>query len=112
MQRVRYTRWRTLICACLFALPGVSSAWDGIVSGARVTAIDVTSAENFGFRVYLPPEVCGSGTPNWAYVTEGDSNYQAYVQALLQAKAMGLLITVYSNRDGRGFCHIGYLSVS
>lgn len=27
-------------------------AWDGVVSG-QIHAVDVTSAENFGFRVYL-----------------------------------------------------------
>jgi len=100
---------RALLCAGLFALPGFSLAWDGTVSGT-LTQVDVTDGAFLGFRVYFPIAMCGN-TNNFAYLNSADSNYSAYVGALLMAKAQGLTVYVYSNRDSNGYCHIGYISI-
>jgi hypothetical protein len=102
-------RWPGLVCAGVLALPGVSFSWDGAVSGV-ITQIDVTDGANAGFRVYLPIAMCGN-TNGWAYLNSTDSNYSAYAAALLTAKSQGTTVYIYSNRDGNGNCHIGYISI-
>ncbi|MEA3175059.1 MAG: hypothetical protein QOF42_2470 [Gammaproteobacteria bacterium] len=98
-----------LLCTGLFALPSLSLAWDGYVTGV-LTQIDVTDGANSGFRVYLPAAMCAN-TYNWAYLNSTDSNYTAYAAALLMAKSQGLTVQIYSNRDANEYCHIGYISI-
>jgi hypothetical protein len=107
MKRMR--RGRLLILAGLLALPSLSRAWDGDVTGV-VTQIDVTDGAYSGFRIYFSVAMCGN-TNNWAYLNSADSNYSAYTAALLMAKAQGLTVQVFSNRDANGYCHIGYISI-
>jgi hypothetical protein len=85
-------------------------AWDGVVSGA-VAAVEITGANNFGFRVFVSgvTNMCGTGS-NWAYLNETDSNYKVYVAAILAAKAQGSSVTVFSTVVS-GYCQIGYISV-
>ena len=102
-------RWRLLLCAGLFALPGLSMAWDGSVH-APIAEIDVTDGSNLGFRVYLLTAMCGNAN-TWGYLNNTDSNYNVYVATLLMANAQGFSVTVYSNRDSNGLCHIGYIAI-
>lgn len=104
----------TLSCALFSVFLSASSsvlAWDGAYSG-KVTRIDITSATNYGLRVWLAdvPSMCNGGQ-NWAFLNETDSNYKTYLAAILLAKAQGSSLTVYSTQEG-GFCRIGYLSLS
>jgi len=93
----------------MLAIPGICLAWDGDVTGV-LTQIDVTDGTSSGFRIYLPVAMCAN-TYNWAYLNTADSNYNAYAAALLMAKAQGLTVRVFSNRDANGYCHIGYISI-
>jgi hypothetical protein len=102
-------RRHVLFLAGSIILPGLSLAWDGTVSGV-LGMIDVTDGASAGFRIYLPVAMCGNAN-NWAYLNNTDSNYGAYTAALLMAKAQGLTVYVYSNRDSNGYCHIGYIQV-
>lgn len=62
------------------------AAWDGTVSG-KISSINVTGGENYGFRVSLAnsPKLCGNNH-TWAYLNESDSNYKTYISVLLAAK--------------------------
>ena len=91
-----------------------SFAWDGSVAG-KVSRIEVTSGNNYGFRVYLngSPKLCGNDH-YWAYINESDSNYQTLVSVLLAAKAGQFNVRIYSNRKeglDDGYCHIGYIAI-
>ena len=104
---------------CIFiimmALVSLSAqAWDGTVSGI-VSKIDVTSGNNYGFRVYLEdsPKLCSNANA-WAYINESDSNYQTYVAALLAAKMSQSKVTLYTNwvnGDPDDYCKIGYVVI-
>jgi hypothetical protein len=89
-------------------------AWDGTVNGL-IGGADVTDGPGYEFRIDLQgsPALCGSGSPNWAYVNRESPNYQAYVAVLLAAKMAGAYVTVYTTRDaGSGYCRIGYVRVT
>lgn len=91
---------------CLVWHPAM--AWDGTVAGT-ISSIDVTGGTNQDFRVYFGSQaVCGNAT-TWAYLNATDPNYATYVATVLMAKALGATVTVYTNRDAAGYCHIGYL---
>jgi hypothetical protein len=93
-----------------FMSVGTAYAWDGAVSGT-VAAVEITAANNFGFRLFISgvANMCGTGS-NWAYLNEVDSNYKIYVATILAAKAQGSSMTVYTTLEN-GYCHIGYISV-
>jgi hypothetical protein len=95
--------------AALCAGP-VALAWDGYPTGFPGTIEVAQGVGNRNFRVSYSPAVamCGNGN-TWAYLNDTDSNYSINVATILAAKAQGLRITVYSNVDGTGSCHIGYL---
>jgi len=87
-------------------------AWDGSITG-EINRIDVTSGNNYGFRVTLnnSPKLCGN-EHSWAYLNESDSNYKTYVSVLLAAKMGGVPVHLYVNKEttsGHDFCHIGYI---
>jgi hypothetical protein len=108
------SRGISFCCAALVAafaiVPKLASAWDGSVTGS-IAAIDITAGSNYGFRVYLNGigNMC-TGGPNWAFLNSLDSNYNAYVAALMMAKAQSTRVNIYSTLEG-GYCHIGYISV-
>jgi hypothetical protein len=52
-----------------------------------------------------------NGGQSWAYLNDSDGNYKVYVASLMQAKALGSRVTIYSTLKN-GFCHIGYISIS
>jgi hypothetical protein len=66
--------------------------------------------------VYVASPTGGNGwcSPyyNWAYVNSTDSNYAAYVAAVVMAKATGASVIIFQTKDANGYCQIGYLSVS
>jgi hypothetical protein len=79
----------------------------------KISTIEVTEGQNYGFRVYLAgaPIVCNSY--NWGYVNENDTNYKTYVAALLTAKAQQSNVTLYTSKDATtGYCHLAYISIS
>jgi len=105
------------IIACILILFSnqTLAAWDGHVSG-KIARVDVTSGNNYGFRVILSgsPKLCGNEHA-WAYINESDSNYAVYVSVLLAAKAASQTVTLYVTRKGgaaNGYCHIGYIAVT
>lgn len=115
MRNAKRLRWRTLICAGLLALP-VAALADSYPSGIP-SQIDVYNNGLVGFRVYLPitTGMCTGSSDNWAYLVGGsnpDANYNAFVAAILMAKAQGLTLQLITVPDGSGHCHIQYISVS
>jgi len=104
---------RTVVTLSLLSGSGIALAWDGVIQGVP-TQIDVTDGADLGFRVYVAAPTGGSGwcslSYNWAYLNSTDSNYSAYVAAVLMAKATGSSVLIYQTRDANGFCHIGYLA--
>lgn len=97
----------------MIVFPGtVLATWDGTESG-KINRIEVTSGNNYGFRVLLEgtPALCGN-EHNWAYLNETNSNYNTYVSVLLAAKLSNKAVTLFTRRkDGvsTGFCNIGYV---
>lgn len=73
-----------LVYLLLTSTPALS--WDGSTQG-EIGRIQVTAAENYGFRISLAglPKLCGTNA-DWAYVKNDDSNYQSYLSSLLAAK--------------------------
>ena len=92
----------------LVQLPAHS--WDGAVVGT-IAQIDVTGGSNYGFRIVLNgiSTMCNGGA-SWAFLNDTDSNYKAYVAALMMAKAQGSKVLVYTTLEG-AYCHIGYISI-
>lgn len=94
-----------------------ASAWDGVISG-KITKIEsvggASEGQNFDLRVTLSPGVaaCTAGTFDWTYINAGDYNYKGLMSVLLMAQAMDKTVTIYSNKVGGGFCHIGWVIVS
>lgn len=88
-------------------------AWDGNKTG-KIAALDVTGAQNFGFRLSLEgsPVMCANGgnQAGWAYINKTNDNYQAYVSLLTAAMFAGKTVGIYSNFVG-GSCEIGYITV-
>lgn len=84
-------------------------AWDG-VKGGKITGLDVTNAQNFGFRVYMDgTPMCGT-TESWAYINKDWDNYQAMVSLLTSAYLAGKTVTIYTNKVGQN-CEIGYVAM-
>lgn len=73
--------------------------WDGSNTG-KITTIDVTNAENFGFRVYLDGRSMCTNGPPWAYLNGSDSNYKTYVSLLMMARAMDRPVLIYTSKQG------------
>lgn len=86
--------------------------WDGVVTG-QIQQIDVSSSD-YMFRVFLSgtPSMCKSHS-NFAYLmkTENDPVYDTYVSSLLAAKFAQAEVTIYSTKDERGYCRIGYVAI-
>ncbi len=88
------------------------AAWDGWETGV-ITSVEVTGAENYGFRIGFKgwPAMCGTGSPGWAYINKSNDNYQAYVSTLLAVALSGKKVIVYTNKNpANGQCQIGHIS--
>lgn len=92
----------------LLSLAPNSYAWDGTVTG-YINTIDVTDAENQGFRITFTQGEKFCGTSTWAFINKSDSNYETYVSVLLAAKLSSKLLTIYTTKQSSGFCKIGYM---
>ncbi|MEY4589099.1 MAG: hypothetical protein RL497_1175 [Pseudomonadota bacterium] len=88
-------------------------AWDGWEAGV-INSIEVTGAENYGFRIAFKggPAMCGSGSPNWAYINKSNDNYQTYVSTLLAVALSAKRVIVYTIKNpADGQCQVGHISV-
>ncbi len=102
-------RW-IMICAVLLGLSASpAAAWDGVHTG-KVSAVEVTAAGNFAFRVYFVDTTakCGTGTNSWGYVEKSFSNYDALVSLFFNARAENTSVTVYMVREGY-FCRMDFV---
>lgn len=99
-----------LVAGFVLAASANAQQWDGSNTG-KITTIDVTNAENFGFRVYLDGRPLCTNGPAWAYLNGSDSNYKTYVSLLMMARAMDRPVLIYTSKDQYGYCKIGYVSM-
>ena len=98
-----------LIGSIMLGASALVFAWDAYPTGIPGD-IDVAQGTGLGFRLRFSPAVPMCGNSNdWAYLNTTDINYSVNVAAILQAKAQGLNVTVYTTADTNGYCHIGYL---
>ena len=103
------TKIATLIISFASLMSSPVQAWDGSKSG-KVTGIDLTGGQNFGFRVYMDgTPMCGT-TESWAYVNKDFDNYDAFVSVITTAYFSGKPITLITTKVGL-YCHIGYVSL-
>ena len=101
----RYLQVSTV--ALMLACSGPSIAWDGVKSG-KISGLDVTNAQNYGFRVYMDgTPMCGT-TENWAYINKSWDNYEAMVSLIASAYLSGKTVVVHTNRVGP-YCEIGHV---
>lgn len=109
-----YMKNRWLNFLFLILIPFKTTAWDGSIAG-KIAAIDVTDNNNYDFRVTLEGAKKPCGNDNtWAYLNHTDSNYNTYISVLLAAHLAGKEILVFANQEkisGKGYCHIGYISI-
>ncbi len=96
----------------VLAIGGANSvyAWDKAVTG-QIAKIDVSTAHNYPFRVYLvgSPILCSVSNENWASLDDTDGNYSVFVSTLLAARAVGATVVLYTYADSNGHCKIGYI---
>ncbi len=98
-----------IFCFSLF-FSTISQAWDGVATG-YVSLIQITAAENYGFRVsYEDGSIFCNGFA-WAYLNKSNSNYETYISAILAAKLSRTQITVHVTKDSNGYCNIGHLNL-
>lgn len=98
-----------VILGSLLATP--AHAWDGTVQG-KIAAVQVSDAENAGFRVSLDngASLCGTGTANWAYINKSFDNYDVMVSILTSAWLSGKSVTLYTTKEaGSNHCRIGHV---
>ncbi len=90
--------------------------WDGL-ERIKITRIDVTGGENFGFRVYADSSDLLNDTDkehrptNWAYINESDSNYKTFVALLTTAYTLDYTVQLRVIEDDRGFAKIHYIVI-
>ena len=109
------TKLVSIGAAATMLMLSTAFAWDGAVYGSIVTIDEVANGPgNFDTRIYLAggPVMCSGSTLTWAYLNVSDPNYSAVVASLMMAKVARSQVTVYTNRDSGGYCHIGYLSIT
>lgn len=102
-----------ILFVTLFSMSFSVYAWDGNIKGV-VKSIDVADNNNYDFRVTLQDssgvskKSC-SQTVTWSYINESDSNYSTYVSLLLAAKMAKNDVTIFTTKDSKGYCKIGYV---
>lgn len=94
----------------IFPLSSFAS-WDGTERG-EIGTIQVTAGHNFAFRVSFkdPINMCGEGSDDWAFLNEDDSNYQAYISAMLAARFSQTPVRIYTKVSTSGHCRIGHIA--
>lgn len=90
----------------------VSAAQASTATSGKILQLDVATAGNLPFRVYLEglPILCTGGIHE-GYIDDSDANYKIYVAALMLAKATGATVTLFSDIGLYGRCKVTYLSV-
>ena len=109
------TKLISVCAAAAMLMLSTAYAWDGAVTGSIVTIDEVANGPgNYDTRIYLggSPVMCSGSAATWAYLNVSDPNYSAVVASLMMAKVTRSQVTVYTNRDSGGYCHIGYLSIT
>jgi len=97
------------ILMLLLLMPSLAlSSWYGTESG-RIGKIEVTDAENLGFRVSFRSGKVLCDTYTWAYLNKSDSNYETYVSVLLAARMSDSEVTIFTVKGVGGYCKIGHL---
>lgn len=114
MLKLRELRlWLTLSAVATFIMQS-AYAWDGAASGMIENySVVVGEPGNRESRIELSgfPTLCVGGS-TWAYANNSDANYQALVAAIMSAKAQGISVVIYTNKDASNYFHIGYVVVS
>ncbi|HET7329841.1 hypothetical protein [Dyella sp.] len=104
------------VALTLVAVP--ASAWDGVTTG-KISEINGVGGlggapGNYDVRVYLDGQstLCsGRADSTWGYINMSDPNYKGLLAMLLMAQANGKAVTLYTTKDGAGYCQIGYIAV-
>ena len=60
---------------------------------------------NYDFRVFLVTSGTICNGQNWAYINSYDANYSALVSSVLQAKSLGLTVTLFVSAVG-SYCEL------
>lgn len=102
---------KLLISSLILFSGDVFSSWDGSSRGL-VSLVQITAADNYGFRVNLDgsPALCGNSN-TWAYLNGSDSNYDTYVSLLTAAKFAKNEVTIFTKMQSNGYCKIGHVYV-
>jgi hypothetical protein len=96
-----------LAASCMLTSSLQAQGWAGQKTG-KITGIDLTEGENFGFRLYMDgTSMCGT-TEVWAFMNKSWDNYQATAALLTSAYLTQKNVTVLTYRDGN-YCRIGYV---
>jgi hypothetical protein len=107
MQFVRPTLTISVLALLFCASP--ASAWDGIKVG-KISGIDVTDGQNFGFRIYMDgTPMCGT-TEAWAFQNKDFNNYDAMVSLLTSAYFNGKQVIAYTTKVGT-YCRLDYVAL-
>src|SRR5687767_13286054 len=88
-----------------------SANWSGIQS-ATIQSFEATVGNNYDIRVHLKgltTDACGAGTPGWSYVNSNEENYNGMLSHLMLARTASLKVTLYLQKDAKGYCHIGHM---
>jgi hypothetical protein len=103
---------RKMVLLVLAMAPvAVALAFDGFVQG-RIGTLEITSGDNFAFRVHMVPETAMCGNQyTYAYLNEADSNYKVYVAAIIAARQAGDQVQIYTALDSSAHCKIVHLAV-
>lgn len=102
---LRYLQVLTVALMLMCSAPSI--AWDGVKSG-KISGLDVTTAQNYAFRVYMDgTPMCGT-TETWAYINKSWDNYEAMVSLLTSAYLSGKTVVVHTTRVGT-YCEIGHV---
>lgn len=96
----------TLAASIILSCSTASFAWDG-AKGGNISGVEVTNAQNYGFRVYMDgTSMCGTAA-TWAYINKNWDNYEAMVSLLTSAYISGKTVAIYTTRVGE-YCEIGH----
>jgi len=86
--------------------------FDGSGKG-KLGLVEVSGELPYSFMVRLVVEkpMCGPDTSKWAYVSQDDANYNAFVSVILATKLADKTVDIYSEKISPDKCkivHIGF----
>lgn len=109
--------WQASALLAAGALSQGCLAWDGVVSGT-ISRIDSVAGEpgNYETRILMNGQTFCSATGvidgGWGYLNSSDANYKGTLAMLMLAYSTGKAVTIYSLKEGAGYCHIHYVMVA